>query len=563
MKAPQLLHPITIKRKLIGEDVPYSESGQISGKKAYYVFLKQTIESYTNLFNGTHNGRAILEEIVLLKNLIDFGDSHADSLTKVFLRIEAIKSKIEEYIKERTTDTPKEVALAIELEIVGGFPGAKTDSEIPFLASPPKKLYQRLSKIKTIDELVEVWSNFKRDICSPLNADQVNRFKLAPNSHRQIILQEKIDEIDALIERTVGTTRGLEALVATISSVPELIDKDDAIMHQKDDQEKSVASIRTAVELYCWYDLQEHEDIKPTYLANNNITLQLGYTTSLGKRIERTIIIVAPHNEDLIDNRTTFNQVGFSRFTILQIFVDLKAAEVQEQVVVDTDKPHTELDTSTALAIASTKVVPKKSSFFQKLQSSWRWFSNQFSFARLRRSPAFMMGFALFLGLAHSGKDHNKIITSNNAAPITTVAVPVTHTVQEQPTTVDTPAPVVTNTIANQIRVTRASTSDGSRYSLASHNHNTDETLQRMVKDMGFNSVQTRVIATRLDHQLRAARDIQAPGTHTQAHQDVVMEELNGQIRLSVQNANGRTLYRTGWFDRELGFRNFQPRRQA
>lgn len=561
MKAPTLSHPDKIRRKLLGQEHLYSDAGQAKGIGAYYLFLKTVLEENSMLFMLSAKGKAILTEIKLVKQSIDFGWEETNSLTKVFIRIEAIKTTIEEYIKESCIN----VRLAIELEIIGGFAGAKTDSEIPFLASAPKQLYQRLTKARTWDEIKVTWNIFKASVNSPLNAYLFSRFKLSPDTHRQITLREKIEEIDALIARTEAPITNLTSLVAVINSIPEHIDKDDAIIHQRKAQAESVGITKSIIEQYCLEDLQGSEDIKPTYLDNGNITLELGYTNSLNHRSVRTITLIAPYNEDIIDNRTTFNQIGFSRITILDTFSDIKALDTQTQVVNQTastplqDQPT--IETNEPKKTGRDEIISEgKTSFVQRLKAGWRWVNSQFSLARLRKSPVFMMGFALFLGLAHSGKANEQTAPTNTSAPITTVASPVTLTIQSQPSTVDTPAPTVTNSIDHQTVTRRTSTSEGSRYSIGSHNHNTDETLQRMVKAMGFNSVQIRVIATRLDGQLRAARDIQAPGTHTHANQNVVMEELNGQIKLSVQDASGSTLYQTGWFAREIGFRNFQPR---
>ena len=110
-----------------------------------------------------------------------------------------------------------------------------------------------------------------------------------------------------------------------------------------------------------------------------------------------------------------------------------------------------------------------------------------------------------------------------------------------------------------------ASVSHGSRYASTSLQHNTDETLQRIIGTLGYNSVQTKVIATRLDQQLLTARNLVGPHLHTQKTDNVVVRSQmsNGheQIQVQVTDPSGHIRYQTDWFDREVGFRNFIPAR--
>lgn len=110
-----------------------------------------------------------------------------------------------------------------------------------------------------------------------------------------------------------------------------------------------------------------------------------------------------------------------------------------------------------------------------------------------------------------------------------------------------------------------ASVSHGSRYASTSLQHNTDETLQRIVSTLGYNSVQTKVIATRLDQQLLTARNMIGPHLHTQKTDNVVVlsQMSNGheQIQIQVTDPSGHIRYQTDWFDREVGFRHFVPSR--
>lgn len=110
-----------------------------------------------------------------------------------------------------------------------------------------------------------------------------------------------------------------------------------------------------------------------------------------------------------------------------------------------------------------------------------------------------------------------------------------------------------------------ASVSNGSRYASTSLQHNTDETLQRIIGTLGYNSVQTKVIATRLDQQLLTARSMIGPHLHTQKTDNVIvlshMSNGHEQIQVQVTDPSGHIRYQTDWFDREVGFRHFVPSR--
>ncbi len=552
MKAPQLAPAEKIRQRLLGNDLAYPEQTLTEARQFYRAFVETLGTRYQHLFPADTNlGRTILTEIVLVKELIDFGDDTVKPFDQLFLRIENLKPQIVSYIQERTI----QVINLLQTEIISCFPGANKEPVVEFLASPPQKLFCKLRVAKSMNNIQEAWDEFKRAVNSPNNDYLQKKFRSQFQAEQAYSLGDKINEIDSVLGNAQIHITGLANIVKVIDTIPEKIDGHDAMIHQESAQHQSRSSTKDVIETYCRRDLVEGQDIQAIYETNNNVTLVLGVTDAhTGNRTERKLKLIAPHNEDAIDNRINFYQIGFSRITILAVYADIKATQLQEQVINTTEQV-------TSPSISTTFITP---SLGDRIRNGWKQFTNLFSINALRRSPLFAVGLALFLGLAHSGKANHQNTHTADQTPITTAAHTATDNTDDQLTQIDTPAPAPT--IANTIpqtesTITHASTSTGSRYSADSHNHNTDETLQRMIKGMGFNSVQTKVIATRLDHQLQAARNLQAPGIHTQANQDVVMEELNGQVRLSVQDAGGTTLYRTNWFAREIGFRNFQPRK--
>lgn len=552
MRLPEAAPPDIVRNRLLCSDVPYPATVQRIGWQAYCKFINLVRHNFDHLFQADSRIRGIFSMIVELSTRIENVDSSVDSLAKLYAYIDIFRRELETYIMDLATASAANIKIAIQSEVTSGFKSAEQPALVSFLKSRPRKLYEELEKAQTLQETIDAWEAFKKDLDQPTNTHlrKVFRQPTDPAHSLDQNLDEKIAEINILIRSRYDQVAQLFGVVHMIDEIQRNIDRKDGLMIQIVNQEQTAAITEETIEDYCHHDLVECEDIKSIKDVNNNFTVTLGKTDSNGKRIERTILLIAPHNEDPIDSRNSFSQHAFSRMTLLAIFADMQATMEQETVVDRIEQP------TEPVIIPTTP----KLTFLQKVQNTWSQFKGMFSINRLRRSPVFAVGFALFLGLAHSGKTDHKTTQTTEPAPITTVTNTITNSVDEEPTPVATPDPTVTNT-ETQATVTQASTSINSRYSIDSHQHNTDETLQRMIKGMGFNSVQTKVIATRLDNQLQAARDLQAPGIRTQVNQNVVMEELNGQIRLSVQDASGHTLYGTSWFAREIGFRNFQPRK--
>ncbi len=560
MKAPQLIPAEAIKARIVGTDRYYPVEVQVRGWNAYSEFIQKLLHNYEHLFAEDANGKKILAKARSIAMLIANHDRTVDSLEGLFARVDEIRSDIVAYVK--ALSAVDDIKLAIQSEIVAGFKNATRPATASFLRSVPQKLYQEISAATTLEEVSAAWISFKEATKITANDYLAEIFTYNTPAPTPVSLSQKVREIDDLFLRQAKRSEGIAQMVEIIDTIATRIDLHDATIHQEREQEETFAATHETLRQYSARDIASDQKMVVTDDASKDILLMLEQMTSSGGTVVRTIRLVAPHNAHPINNRDSFGQHGFSRKTLLAVFTDMYATGEQESLVnnvgLDTDthvtnprslSNHTELATKAASAkTAWWKTIGKN------IGDKWNELKNQFSLANLRHNRFVAAGFALFLGLAaHSGKADHKVAHVDNPAPITIVTA--THIVEE------TPAPVVTNIAENQTVVTRASTSEGSRYSVDSHNHNTDETLQRMVKAMGFNSVQTKVIATRLDTQLRAARNIQAPDIHTQVNQNVVMEELNGQVRLSVQDAAGHPLYGTSWFAREIGFRNFQPRR--
>lgn len=556
MRLPEKNTAEKVRARLLGTDTQYRADVQRKGWQQYCELVRRLRNNCDYLFRGNDRIEAIFGRIVELDFKIDNVDSEVDNLGKLYAAIDSFRTDLEIYIQDLTNAIANDIKVAIQSEIISGFKGAAQPAVVSFLRSAPRILYEDLAQANTLQAVIDSWSTFKKAVQQPSNSHLSTTFNLVPRSgYAPIALDQKISEVDGLFEGRQKQIKPLLEIVGVIDQIGKNIDTKDGMQRQLVHQEETAAITERAINDYCFHDLVEHEDIKAEKGPDNNITVTLGVTNTAGRRIEKTILLVAPHNENPIDNRTTFTQIVFSRMTLLAVFQDLWITIRQEAEVSTAEQA------VAPLFIATTKPEP---AFFEKARNAWTQFKDMFSINRLRRSPVFAVGFALFLGLTHSGKANHQTTTTADPAPITTVAPTTTDRTNESPTLSDTPAPAPTiadTTPQTGSTITHASTSAGSRYSADSHNHNTDETLQRIIKGMGFNSVQTKVIATRLDHQLQSARNLQAPSIHTQANQNVVMEELNGQVRLSVQDASGHTLYGTNWFAREIGFRNFQPRK--
>lgn len=155
--------------------------------------------------------------------------------------------------------------------------------------------------------------------------------------------------------------------------------------------------------------------------------------------------------------------------------------------------------------------------------------------------------------------------TALETMPTLAAPTPGPETVLNAPPEVTADTTATLATTPEGVVLGSASVSHGSRYASTSLQHNTDETLQRIVGTLGYNSVQTKVIATRLDQQLLTARTIVGPHLHTQKTDTVVLRSQisNGheQIQVQVTDPSGHIRYQTNWFDREVGFRHFVPSR--
>lgn len=155
--------------------------------------------------------------------------------------------------------------------------------------------------------------------------------------------------------------------------------------------------------------------------------------------------------------------------------------------------------------------------------------------------------------------------TAFETMPTLPAPTPGPETMLDAPPEVTTDTTATLATTPEGVVLGSASVSHGSRYASTSLQHNTDETLQRIVGTLGYNSVQTKVIATRLDQQLLTARNMIGPHLHTQKTDTVVLRSQmsNGheQIQVQVTDPSGHIRYQTDWFDREVGFRHFVPSR--
>lgn len=569
MKAPRVASIDQVKARILGQSQYYPVESQVRGYAAYSDFIRRLTTNYRHLFQADLRGRTILAEAESLNMLIVTDNPTVATLDKLFAAIELIKGEILSYIKQlKAVDNIK---LAIQSEVVSGFKNATQPGQFAFLQSAPKKLYQAISRANTPEEVSAAWLSFKQEITAPENTLLAKSFRISPAGFTHIALDQKLAEIDAMFkdhDRRVEGSEALLQLTEIIDAIAAKIECHDATMHQIDEQKKAHASTHETLRQYTAHKICPHQRITVTDESSRDVLLTLEHTTASGRTLVKQIRIVAPHNEHPINNQDSFSQHLFSQITLFKIFADMQAQDEHESAInngTTTAGANVMPSSSTSDQItALPDIKMPRSSWLHTISNyigdSWRKLTAPFSIVRLRHNPLVAAGFVLFLGLVgHSGKVPNKVASENTPVPVTTLAVPVAPTLSAIPMHIDS-VPTTADSIPNQTVTRRASTSEGSRYGIGSHNHNTDETLQRMVKAMGFNSVQTKVIATRLDGLLRAARDIQAPGTHTQANQNVMMEELNGQVRLSVQNANGGTLYQTGWFAREIGFRNFQPR---
>ncbi len=545
-----------IHSKILGRDKPYSSNVQASAYTAYRFLFQKLHAEYAYLFAYSASGRRIPDIAEHWSKAMKERNVAASSLDQVFPVAEMVKTDINQYILDTNKSLARNLVTAIQAEIIPGFSDSRQKVSAIFKPTPAQKLFVSLSKCETIQSISAVWSEFKLSLNR--YPESASRFRIPlPPGYQSPTLKDKITEIDILLINAITPLESLAQIVAVINEIPRLMDKHDALEAEAEENAFYSHTVETNL-FHARSQLIEGEHLEVEkskelgyWKVTASITLDDQSTTT------REIKIVDGSFKGVIDNKNVFFQKMFSNVTIATLFQDMRKLEATKVIIAEEQKDD---------AIKPVKKDWTSLSFWeQAVSNGWNTITSFFK-PKSRRAGLVAAGFAIFLG-ALAGKQ--PVQHHQTHRPTTTVATPppVSHIHNQvdidhdAPNTVvaETPAPV---THSNSLVVTQ-STSEGSRYSLASHNHNTNETLQRLVSSMGFNSVQTKVISTRLDNQLMAARGIQAPHTHTHANQTVTLEQdsSGSQIRLSVQDASGHSLYQTGWFAKEIGFRNFTARR--
>lgn len=390
MQLPEETTPEQVRARLLGADTPYPADVQRKGWQQYCEFVRRLRNNYEYLFRGNDRIEAVFGRIIDLDYKINISDSEVDNLAKLYAAVDCFRTDLEIYIQDLTNVIANSIKVAIQSEIISGFKGAAQPAVVSFLRSAPRTLYEDLAQANTLQAVTDAWGAFKKAVQQPGNSHLSTTFNLVPRSgYAPIGLDQKINEVDDLFKGSQKQISPLLEIMGVIDQIQKNIDTRDGVQRQLLHQEETAAITERTINDYCFHDLVEHEDIKAKKGTDNNITVTLGVTNTAGKRIEKTILLVAPHNENPIDNRTTFTQIAFSRITLLAVFQDLWTTIRQEAEVGTADQA------VAPLFIATTTPEP---TFFEKARNAWSQFKNMFSINRLRRSPVFAVGFALFIG---------------------------------------------------------------------------------------------------------------------------------------------------------------------
>ncbi len=526
------------------EHKEYSAATEKYVREQYRDVLYKVATYYSGYFERSQNGKLILRQCVNLSNDIQVGNPSVRSINKLTQEVQKIVDKIKAFCLEENHRIRLEVSLDVKHTILARFPEYGKAAKFWQQSSPVQKLQHTIDSTEDIKVIQQKLSVFSSDM-------QIQGRVIPLDVEPQIL------KIGKDITKATQYEHALAAILAEIEFVPVKIEIE---VKREDGVNKEHAKVSTAVATYVESYKKPNEDIATRYHEKEDYDeIIITIPPTADTDMQRAKIRVAGiRYKEAIDNKTTFNRNSFSASRLNTIVEDLRQqANLQAQFSAP------ERDTMEIKTPFSRRV------FFAKLRrqvsNGWNYLKNIFKPVVRRRSAIAAFGLAALLGLGLAGRhttvhhEQEPLPTPVSLTPATPVHTALPNQQQETPQVRETPAPT---TVSNHL-VVHQSTSEGSRYSLASHNHNTNETLQRLVSSMGFNSVQTKVISTRLDNQLMAARGIQAPHTHTHANQTVTLEQDNtgSQIRLSVQDASGHSLYQTGWFAKEIGFRNFTARR--
>ena len=526
------------------EPKEYSAATEQYARGQYRDVLNKIATYYKGYFEHSRNGLLILRSCLDLSNDIELGTTSVKSISKLSQEVQKIVDQIKAFCTEENHRIWLEIVLEVERTILAKFPEHGKKAQFWQNSTPLQKLQHTIEStkdIKVIQQALTVFSN-------RMHAQG----RVVP-----LDIESQIGEIGKVITSATQYKHALVSILAEVEFVPVKIQ---AKVKREDEINAKIARVSNAVASYISTYKKANEDVATRYHAQEDFDeIIITIPPTSDTEMQRAKIRVAgPRYKTQIDNRTTFSKVAFSASKLNTIVEDLRQqADLQARLAASRrDTVEIKIPFSRRVFLAKLR---------KTVTNGWNYLKNIFKPVAKRRSAIAAFGLAALLGLGlagrHTENQHEQAPspTPVSLTPTTPVHTALPNQLQEPPQVRETR---VQTTVSNQL-VIHQSTSAGSRYSLASHNHNTNETLQRLVGSMGFNSVQTKVIATRLDTQLIAARGIQAPHTHTHANQTVTLEHdtSGSQIRLSVQDASGHSLYQTGWFAKEIGFRNFTPRR--
>lgn len=522
----------------------YSAATEKYAREQYYDVLNKIATYYNGYFEHSMNGNTLLRFCFNLSNELRMRNPSVKSIKALNSEVQKIVEKLKAFYHEEQHRMWLEVTLDIEHSILTRFPKQDKKAQFWKQSSPVQKLQHTIASSKNLKTIQLALTRFSNGMHT--------EGKTIPLDVEQQTLK---------IGKKIGDAKQYEHTLAAIIAEVEFVQvKIQAEAKREDEINTKYAKVSNTVATYISTYKKLNEDVVTRYHQKEDydeviITIPPTADTDMQRA---KVKVAGSRYQGQIDNKITFSRDFFSANKLNTIVEDMRQqVNLQSRLVASQREP------------VEIKVPFSRRVLFAKLRktitNSWQYLKNIFKPIARKRSAIAAFGFAALLGLGLAGRhtenyhEQAPLPTPVSLTPITPIHTVVPDQQQQTPQISETPAPT---TVSNQF-IVRQSTSEGSRYSLASHNHNTNETLQRLVSSMGFNSVQTKVISTRLDNQLLAARAIQAPHTHTHAHQTVTLEQdaTGTQIRLSVQDASGHSLYQTGWFAKEIGFRNFTARR--